>query len=86
MLIVEGDCGLLVDDKWFRVDGYHVFACAARRKQACWTIKPTQFTMIFPSDAKTVEEAEEQFTDETEKLLSRKQDGGDIFTVTGVEE
>jgi hypothetical protein len=38
--------------------------------------------MIFRTDAKTVEQAEAEFTDEAEALMSRRNDN-DTVTITG---
>jgi hypothetical protein len=40
--------------------------------------------MLFPTKAKTVEEAEAEFTDEADRLLSRHQEFQDLVTITGV--
>jgi hypothetical protein len=82
MLVVNGKCCVYAGDKWYTLEGYNAMPASAGRKQIYVTLGPTEITMIFPSDAKTVEEAEAQFTDEAEQLLSRRRDG-DLITVTG---
>ena len=83
VLIVQGSTLMLAGDKWYRLDGYQVMPAQAGRKQVFVTNEETSITMIFATSAKTVEEAEAEFTDETGKLLSRRKDGNDIVTVTG---
>ena len=83
LLIVNGDCVVLAGDKWCALKGYNVMAACAGRKQIYVTFGVTEITMLFPSKAQTVEEAEAEFTDEADMLLSRRQDG-DIVVITGV--
>ena len=54
----------------------------AGRKQIFVTRKPTVITMIFRTDAQTVEQAEAEFTDEAELLMSRQSDS-DLVLITG---
>lgn len=57
------------------VAGYRVIPGCAGRKQVFVTADaPLVITMLFPTSAKTVEEAEAEFTDEAGLLLSRRQD------------
>lgn len=73
-LIVSGDAIVYMDGEAKRFTGYHVFAARAHRKQAFIAQADTYMTMFFPTDAKTVEAAEEQFTDEAHLLFSRHPD------------
>ena len=70
--IVSGDVMVSLGDRAERLVGYHVLAGAAGRKQGFVAMKDTYLTMLFPTDAQTVEEAENQFTDEADQLLSRQ--------------
>jgi hypothetical protein len=65
---------VLVGDEWQCVDGYRVLPASAGRKQVFVSRGAFLITMLFPTKAKSVEEAESEFTDETHLLLSRKQD------------
>jgi len=56
-----------------RYAGYHVCLGQSGRKQAFYALKDTYMTMLFPTGAATVDAAERQFTDECEKLLSRRE-------------
>lgn len=82
MVIVNGEAKVLVGDAWAHVSGYCVIPASAWRKQVFVALGDVQLTMVFATSAKTVEEAENEFTDEAELLLSRRQDGG-IITITG---
>lgn len=64
ILIFNGDCGVYIGNEFVRLQGYKVLAAAPNRKQIFLAKKATDLTMCFPTDAKTVKEAEEQFTDE----------------------
>lgn len=54
--------------------GVHIFDGAAGRRAAVYAIENSSFTMLFATNAKTVEEAENEFTDEPERLLTRKEE------------
>ena len=82
LVIVNGSCNLFVGDAWIQLDGYNVVPADSGRKGIYVTYGPVEITMIFPSNAKTVEEAESQFTDEPDCLLSRTRDD-DIVVFTG---
>lgn len=89
LLIVCGAAHVFAGDRWYQIEGYQCMAAAAGRKQIYVTERPTEITMVFPSQAGTVEEAESEFTDEAEALLSRRQGetgngGSNITIVTGV--
>jgi selenocysteine-specific translation elongation factor len=83
ILIVNGKCCVFAGSRWHTLEGYNVIPASAGRKQIYVTLGPTEITMLFPSDAKTVAEAESQFTDEVESLFTRRHEGNDMVTVTG---
>lgn len=72
LLIASGSFLLTSGAQVFRVDGYRVLEGAPGRKQLVRALEDSVFTMVFPTNAKTVEEAEEEFTDEFENLQTRK--------------
>lgn len=82
-VITVGSASVLVGDEWLDVDGYRVIPAQAGRKQVFLSRGPFIITMIFPTSATTVEEAEREFTDETEALLSHKQGDMNTVTITG---
>jgi hypothetical protein len=84
VVIVNGDTVTLAGDQWTRLTGYNVIPGGAGRKQIFLALQPTELTMLFPTKAKTVEEAEAEFTDEADRLLSRHQEFQDLVTITGV--
>lgn len=73
LLIASGSFLLTSGSQVYRVDGYRVMEGAPGRKQLVRALEDSVFTMIFPTTARTVEEAEEEFTDEFENLQTRKQ-------------
>lgn len=72
VLIIAGDCELLGDEGPVRYAGYHVTRGQAGRKAGFLALKDTWLTMLFATDAQTVEEAENEFTNEPENLGSRR--------------
>lgn len=72
LLIVEGDAIVYMNDGTAPLIGYHVLSAAAGRKQAFLARKDTHITMVFPTEAKTVRDAEDEFTDEADNLQTRR--------------
>jgi hypothetical protein len=82
-LVVCGQASVMLGDgEEVMVSGYQVLAASAGRKQAYITHADTFITMSFRTDAKSVEEAEREFTDEWEALMSRS--GNNTVVNTGV--
>lgn len=82
ILIISGDMLVYVGKETVELKGYNIIPASANRKQAGYAIADTYVTMLFPTKAKTIEEAEEEFTDEADKLMTRK--GGDNeMVITG---
>ncbi len=67
-LIIVGDVIVWLDEVAQRITGHHMLPASAYRKQAFRALADTMITMIFPTDAKTVAEAEQQFTDQWRDL------------------
>jgi hypothetical protein len=82
-LVTVGDVIAYVDGVGVRLSGYKVMAGSARRKQAFYAMTDTLMTMQFRTDAKTIKEAEDQFTDEARLLMSRRDDAVNHVTITG---
>jgi len=83
LLIVSGDVVVFIGNESVRLTGYHVLQASAGRKQAFAAYADTDLTMVFPSRAATVEEAESEFTDEAHLLLSRQSAEPPALTNTG---
>jgi len=82
LVITVGEANVLVNDDWKKIQGYNVFPASAGRKQIFIAKSALIITMIFPTAAKSVEEAEDEFTVESELLLSRRQDSNSV-KITG---
>jgi len=83
VLIIEGSAEVWSNHELIRVDGYTVVPCAAGRKIALVTLTELSASMMFPTDAKTVEEAQRQFTDEYEMLVPLSVPGAHNVLITG---
>lgn len=85
LLIVAGDAAVFVSDRTvLELKGYNVVPAEAGRKQAIAAQSDVHLTMIFPTSATTVEEAEREFTDEADLLASRRDGASNDVVVTGV--
>ncbi len=71
LLIINGHANVTLGEDVVEIAGYQVIPAAANRKTAYHAITDTYITMIFASDAINIEEAENEFTDEADRLMSR---------------
>ena len=69
------------DGEPLTLSGYHILPAFANRKQAFTAHSDTLLTMSMATKAATVEQAEAEFTDEPEALLSRS--GTNHVVITG---
>lgn len=81
-LIVAGTAKVFVGDKVLKLSGYNVIPAQAGRKQMFLAITDIYITMIFPTKAQTIDEAESDFTDETDMLASHRDESQNIFIRT----
>ncbi|MBS0323587.1 MAG: hypothetical protein JSR19_07015 [Proteobacteria bacterium] len=70
LLVINGDATVFTGQGNARLKGYNVLPASAGRKQAFLAHEDTHITMIFPTCATSVEEAEREFTDEHDLLMS----------------
>lgn len=83
-LIICGHVSVFIgDDKTREYEGYNILTAQAFRKQVFIAKTDTYLTMFFATKAKSVEEAEEEFTDEVDILMSRSPMSINNITVTG---
>lgn len=82
-LVICGDCTVHIGDESVRVQGYNVFAASAGRKQAFIAHTDLFLTMSFATAAQTVEDAEDEFTDEAHLLISRSPAAENHVLITG---
>ena len=84
VLVISGDVVVSRgEDDGVYIGGTAVLPAGAGRKQVFVTYAPTTVTMVFPTSASTVEEAEAQFTDETDMLLSHRNLAFNTVIITG---
>lgn len=83
ILIVQGSALVYIGAAELELDGYNVVPAAAGRKQAFIAKSDVYLTMILPSEAKDVGEAEMDFTDETHLLVSHKDPELNHTIITG---
>lgn len=82
-LTVSGDVTVYIGEQSVHLAGYNVIAGSANRKQAFIAHGDTMLTMAFATDAKTIGEAEAQFTDEADILMSRHPNAINETIITG---
>src|SRR6185312_1838312 len=83
IVITVGSGKVRLNEGLADIQGYQVLPASANRKQIFVSHDgPLIITAIFPTDAKTVEEAEREFTDEYELLMSNWQDLNEVV-ITG---
>lgn len=84
LLIMDGDASLFVggEERGRRYTGRHVLTGQPGRKQVLLAHADTHVTMVFPSDAACIEQAEDEFTDEAPRLGSRRQDALNTIAIT----
>jgi hypothetical protein len=71
-VVFSGKCRLLGEGDPIDVDGYRVFPTLAGRRTIVLSESDTYATMSYRTDARTVEEAEEELTKEPHRLGNRR--------------
>jgi hypothetical protein len=82
-LIVNGPCTLVTGDSRIDLAGYNVLPGLAGRKSLSLTHGAVEMTMIFPTSAQTIQEAENEIFGEADQLASRANDTHDTIVITG---
>jgi hypothetical protein len=72
LLVVHGYAQFRLERGDLVVNGFGVLAGSAGRKTIMWAQSDVEMTMVFPTQAETVDEAEREFTDDFERLMSRR--------------
>lgn len=74
VMVVSGDVKLSVGDGSVRtLIGYNVLRCASKRKQLFEALTDASITIMYPSKARTLAEAEREFTDEWAELIHHEE-------------
>lgn len=74
VVVINGHLRLNSGEKVYEVKGYKVLKGQAQRKQMAVALEDSEFTMMFATQAKTLEEAEKEFTDDFERLQNHKKE------------
>lgn len=69
VLVLQGDVTVFTGAESVRLSGFHVLPGSAGRKQLFLAHSETHMTMLLPSNAQSVDEAEHEFTSEPELLM-----------------
>lgn len=83
VLIAQGEATIHIGDEEIEVSGYMVVPAHAGRKQAFAAHTDFYLTMMFPTAARSVEEAEHEFTDEFDLLASHRDEQFNHTLITG---
>lgn len=83
ILIISGHVKVFKGGTTEELIGYNILPASAHRKGAFLALSDTFMTMLFPTKAETVAEAEEEFTDEYERLTSRLEGAINPTIITG---
>ena len=83
LLLIDGDVLIGRGEESVHVTGNAVIPASRGRKQAFLTYEDTIVTMVFPTSATTVEQAEAEFTDDTDMLFSRRDPELNTIVITG---
>lgn len=82
-LIISGHADVYIGTEWRVYEGFVATTAKANRKQMYYAKEDTYISMFFATSAKTVEEAEAEFTDEADLLVSRKKGNINNIIITG---
>jgi hypothetical protein len=82
LLVISGKTKVYIGDEVIEMNGQHVIPASSGRKQAFVAIEDTSITMIFQTHAKTVQEAEKEFTDEFDRLTSNRSETINLINIT----
>ncbi len=83
MLIIVGDAIAYIGDEAIPLCGYNILPASANRKQAFVAQTDIYLTMIFPTKVSSISEAEDEFTDEANILISRNNISDNKIIITG---
>jgi len=80
-LSISGNMKLYIGNKVEVIDGFKIIAAGKHRKQVMFAISETYVTMSFATKAISIEQAESEFTDESDRLVSRLKDSINHITI-----
>lgn len=85
ILILSGDASVYIGSDVLHYVGYNVIVGYPNRKQIIHAESDVYVTMIMSTDAKSIKEAEIEFTDDWERLMSAQPDAENEVTITNIE-
>jgi hypothetical protein len=83
VLVTMGDALVYSNEEVVEISGFSVLPGSAGRKIAFFTKSDFSMSMVFPTDAKTIDEAEKQFTDEHDQLVPLSKEDAHRILITG---
>jgi hypothetical protein len=83
LVILNGACSVLAGDRVAEYEGYNLIAGSSGRKSVFLARGDVELTMIFPTSARTIEDAENEVFAEADLLMSRTDDSLDTVVITG---
>ena len=81
VVTIVGSARLFTPEDSFDITGFAVLPGYQGRRMVMLALSDVKMSMAFKTDAKTVQEAEAEFTDESDELLSRT--GENSILITG---
>lgn len=83
-LVISGHVIVFIgEDTAKEIIGYSIITASANRKQVFIAKEDTYLTMIFATNSDNINDAEEEFTDEVDLLMSRQSMAINNITITG---
>lgn len=82
-LVINGHVKIYTGGEPLELTGYNVLTASAGRKQVFVAVSDVSLTMMFATNAKSVEEAEREFTDELAPLVSHRSPELNTIIITG---
>ena len=80
-LIATGNLRVTIGSKVVNIKGTRVITAKANRKQVAFALEDSSVIMCFATKAKTVKEAEKEFTDDWARLMSNT--NSNLINITG---
>lgn len=78
-LVVVGHMRILIGSTVQDYDGVNMITASKNRKQVMTAVGNASITMVFATGASTIQDAEDEFTVESKRLMSRQDDAVNIL-------
>lgn len=80
-ILINGYVKGFIGGEVIELNGFNAIPAPQNRKQIFYALEETTITMIFKTNAQTVDKAEEEFTDDFKRLLSRNEESINIINM-----